>query len=135
MNFNLVPVINLIDVGSHYKQIAEQFCSNYYLLYQNNPGELKNLFVDSTLVTIFNEETVGYYGYINLLRSFGVAKLRHQGMNIVSHPLDSGTVLISVRGVLCVNDFSFTQNFSEILILRRDDNNRFFISNLILSLQ
>ncbi len=125
---------NLVDVKVNYKRITEEFCRQYYSLYDNNFPGLSQMYKPESCFTYLDEEIQGFSNFVEKLRQFNIYKFTHQSVNVNSQPVGDRTVLIVVTGKLCVNNSTYEQKFTETIMLQRDDQNRFFIYHTIFKL-
>ena len=138
MNFswsnNTIQSMSLIDVKDNYRYITEEFCKQYYNLYNSDFLQLANMFHKDCYITFLGEEMVGFNHYAEKLRQLNIYKFVHKTMQVSSQPVGQRTLLINVAGRIAVNYSIEDYRYSESILLQKDSNNKFYIHNIIFKL-
>ena len=127
---NKIQLLNLIDLRSNYVYIAEEFCKYYYNTYDTNFSGLVNLYYNESQFTFLNKEYLGFNSLHNDIKSNNL-KFSHSDMHINVQPLGPKNMEICVTGKISFNDEIFAHNFTENLVLERDNYNRVYILSTI----
>lgn len=139
MSFNLYPTqsqnIKLLDFRKDYKDVVEQFCKVYYVLYDNDFVNLSNVYISDALFSYLDENLVGFEQYLNKIKSNGIRKFLHHKVGVTSQPINKKTLVITAVGHISINDSTILNRFSETIILQRSEyNNKIYITNTIFKL-
>lgn len=132
MSFILRP--NLVDVKLNYKQIADEFCKQYYTKIDTNFESLNIYYYPDSQFTYQDEEIISYVNLLNKLKNNGIYKFTHYDMKVNTQPLGPKHLLIVVHGNLSLNDSIYQNKFMETFLLQREDNNHFLIYSQIFKL-
>jgi len=125
------------DVRYHHKNIAQEFCKQYYTQYDSNFANLSGFYRQDSIFTFLEEEYMGYQNLYNrMISHYGLQKLTHQIKTIDSQPLGAKTLLITVTGLIRANDHTMPNSqfshFVETMVLQKDDQqNTFFVISTI----
>lgn len=128
------------DAKQIYKQLGAEFCKNYYTAYDTNYQSLVYMFKPESIFTFLDDEIVGFNNvYTKVINHYGIQKFTHEIKTIDSQPVGSKTILISVFGLVRVNDHITPTNpfqpFSELFFLQRDDATQsYYVYNNIFKL-
>lgn len=133
MSFNLIRTngSQLIDVRNNYKQIADDFLPKYYTVYDNNFNELSTLYYPDSQFTYQDNELIGFNALSQKLYESGVYKFTHHNMTISTQPIGPSNMIITIIGLISLNDSIFTNKFVETLYIQRNDQNKFGICSTI----
>lgn len=131
MNYSLLPII---DIKQTYKYLADEFAKQYYTLYDNNFLQLANLYLPDSYFTYLDEEITGFNNLVQRLRQYGITKFTHSQLHLNVQPIGERSLMISVTGLISVNNGVASQRFSETVLLQKDDYNHFFIYRTIFKL-
>ena len=136
MSFSLVRQgqSNFEDIGLVYQKLVYDFCTQYYTAFDSNMQNLSTVYYPNSQFTYQDSDVVGFTNFSNLLILKGVSKLTHYNMHISSQPLRPNGVLISVVGLVSINDSINLNKFSETFVLIRDDSNVFRVFSTILKI-
>ena len=106
-----------------YKQIAEDFCEYYYSTYDNNINDLSNLYKCDSIFTYLGQEIKGFDKLCNCIKNkHNIYKFDHIINNIYSQPLGKKTILITVLGIVKINNCIDEDKFHETIIIQKDNN-------------
>ena len=126
---------NIINVGSLYKSIAQEFCNKYYTTYDTNYQNLIHFYKPESFITYQQVEVSGFNNLYQLFVNNNMTKFTHSIISIDAQPMGVKTVMITVLGTVKINDYllnSKSNSFSESFILQKDDlTQTFYIYNHI----
>jgi hypothetical protein len=131
MSFN--GVINVVNIVTQHKQIANEFVRYYYGNLSNNLGSVAPSYFADSFLTILEVEGIGFGHYLQQMQLIGVQRLGYHIFNIFSQPITNDMLLIVVFGKLTANGINY-EAFSETFTLVKDSQNGFHIRNQILQL-
>lgn len=134
MSFSLVRKVdpNLVDVRSNYKNIAGDLLTTYYNTYDSNFPELARMYYSDSQFTYREYEFFGFNNLLSLIKDkYNVFKFTHTIMHATVQPIGKTDLLVSVHGSLSVNNMTHSDKFIETLLIRRDDDNKFYILSTI----
>lgn len=136
MSFSLIrqTQCNLEDMGGIYQKITYDFCTQYYSTFDSNFQALQNIYYSNSQFTYQDSDVTGFTNFSNLLILKGISKLTHYNMHVSSQPLRPNAILISVVGLVSINDSINMNKFSETFVLTRDDSNVFRVHSTILKI-
>ena len=135
-----VATVPVVDCRQLYKQIGIEFCKSYYTAYDTNYQSLVYIFKPDSIFTFLEEEIVGFNNlHARVTGHYAVQKFTHDIKTIDSQPLGGKTMLITVTGLLRINDDISPNNpyqpFLESFILQKDDTSQtFYVHNNIFRL-
>lgn len=133
-NTTLQSTFHPIDVSQVYKQIAEEFSKYYYSLYDTTFVHLSTIYPPDAKFTYLDEEIIGFPNYYEHLRHRNIYKFTHYTINVTSQPLNNKSLLLIATGIMSVNDAIYQNRFSEMIVIQRDDQNKFFVTHTIFKL-
>jgi len=123
------------DIRYYYRQIVDDFVKLYYQTYDINLNELGKFFFNNCLILFLDEELIGFNNYLLKLNQYGINKFTHYNLKINAQPVSDNIILINVSGIISANNYHITNKFTETILLTKNlDDNKFYISNLILRL-
>nr|QBK89026.1 MAG: nuclear transport factor 2 domain protein [Mimivirus LCMiAC02] len=147
---------SLVDVKSNYKNITKKFCEMYYPLFDNNFFALEKLYKPKSLFLFIDEDLVGFNSVKHKMLNSNIQKFIHHKINVSSQPIGTNSILITTNGtvdIVCssntrIDDFFndimstytgfgnhiYSCKFFETIILKRNNNNKFYIYNTIFSI-
>lgn len=132
------PLVNTVDVRANYKQLAYDFCVQYYNTFDLNFQNLIYIYKPDSMFTFMDQEVIGYNNLYNLwINNYGIYKFTHVITSITSQPVGTKTLLISVVGTIKVNDHLYAspdQPFVETLIIQKDADEIFYIHGTMFKL-
>ncbi|ARF09656.1 hypothetical protein Indivirus_2_35 [Indivirus ILV1] len=137
MSFSLIRKVDpqLVDVRLNYKNIAGDFLTYYYNIYDDDFPRLNNLYYKESQFTFRDKE---FYGFSNLMdlivKTYKIYKFTHSIAHATVQPINNSDLLIVVHGMISVNNSPHFDKYIETILLRRDDSNRFMILNTIFKL-
>lgn len=118
--YNNIRHMNIFndDMDTIYKNIADEFCKNYYLLSENNLETAQPLFEPECSFDINGTKITGYNNLLNFYNYNNVYSISYDITNISSHNINSD-IIINVVGRLKINNNNYDiKNFSETFYLR-----------------
>ena len=127
MSFNLVKTQPIVNPLADYKNIAQQFCLEYYTLYDDNVEKLRKMYYSESLFLYLDNEITGFNNWYNALKQNNYNKFNHQNMNVSAIPINDTNLQITVYGTLILNNNMIENKFIENILLQRDNNNTFYI--------
>lgn len=134
MSFSLVRKTdpNLVDVITNYKKIGEEFLIYYYNIYDTNFPHLSHLYYKESQFTFRDKEIYGFNNLLNIIiNNYKINKFTHSVVHATVQPINNTDLLISVHGLVSVNNSPHYDKFIETIVLRRNDSNNFAILNTI----
>lgn len=134
MSFSLIRKVdpNLVDVRTNYKNIAGDLLTTYYNIYDSNFPELGRMYYQDSQFTYRNHEFYGFQNLLSLLKDkYNIFKFTHNVIHSTIQPVGKTDLLVMVHGSLIVNNLTHSDKFIETLLIRRDDNNKFYILSTI----
>ena len=136
MSFSLIRQgqSNLEDIGSIYQKIVYDFCTQYYTAFDSNIMTLANIYYSNSQFTYQDTDVVGFTNFSNMLILKGISNMTHHNMHVSSQPIKPNSILISVVGLVSLNDSINLNKFSETLLLTRDDSNVFRVHSTIIKI-
>lgn len=145
MSFKLYPNNNynssdnsILDCITNYKSIAQEFCNQYYSIYDQNYRNLKKFYSSNCLITLQDNEFMGFDNFVKCLENHNINKIIHHGMNVQSQPINTQALLVTINGVVSLLTDNSNNNsinkFTETIILQRNKQNQIFITNQVLKL-
>ncbi len=124
---SITSPVNVLDM---YQRIAEQFCMVFYPTYDNALDTLGHFFSTHAAITYLDSEVQGFNALRNKMQQHGIYNVLHQNCHANTQPINDHTLLITVTGQLRINGVHILHQFTETIILQRDHQNRFIITNL-----
>ncbi len=138
---------NLINIKENYKNITKKFCEMYYPLFDNDFFALNKLYKPNSLFLFINENLVGFNSVKHKMLNDNVKKFIHHEINVSSQPIGTNSILITTNGTVDIiyfndimstyldfNNHTLSCNFSETIILKRNNDNKFYIYHTIFSI-
>jgi len=123
--------LNKID----YKQIAADFCTYYYSIYDTNINELESLYKFDSIFTYLGQEIKGFSKLCYCIKNkHKIYKFDHIINNTCSQPLGKKTILITVMGIVKTNDCIDGDAFHETIIIQKDNDDNYFIHNSVFTI-
>lgn len=135
-----VALAPVVDTRQIYKEIGTEFCKNYYTAYDTNYQSLIYMFKPESLFTFLGEEMIGFNNvYARVTGHYAVQKFTHDIKAVDSQPVGTKTILITVSGLVRINDHIAPTNpfqpFVETFVLQKDDATQtFYIFNNVFRL-
>ena len=127
MSFNLVKTQPIVNPLADYKNIAQQFCLEYYTLYDDNVEKLRKMYYSESLFLYLDNEITGFNNWYNALKQNNYNKFNHHNMNVSAIPINDTNLQITIYGTLTLNNNMTENKFIENILLQRDNNNTFYI--------
>ena len=127
MSFNLVKTQPIVNPLADYKNIAQQFCLEYYTLHDDNVEKLRKLYYSESLFLYLDNEITGFNNWYNALKQNNYNKFNHHNMNVSAIPINDTNLQITIYGTLTLNNNMTENKFIENILLQRDSNNTFYI--------
>ncbi len=144
MSFNLfrttqtTPIDIKIDIKVNvkikYKQIADEFCRQYYSVYDENFSNLVDLYYTDSQFTYLDQEFIGFNNLLQKIKSFGINKFVHNNLNITAQPIGNNYIIISIVGQIIINNSVFPNKFMETIYVQITDENKFKVCSTIFKL-
>lgn len=133
-NVNLSTPTNTVqntlpDMRLCYKNFAEDFCRQYYNLYDTNFGQLSNFYTADATFTFLDEELFGFNKLCERVGQYNIYRFTHHTINVNTQAVGQYGVMLTVTGKISVNDSIFQQNYVETILLQMDEHARLFITN------
>ncbi len=130
MSFVLTKQNTLLRNGANvmldYAKIAQEFCMEYYALYDENVEKLRKMYHPNSKFIYLDHEIDGFQNWLTALKQNGFTKFTHYNMNVNVIPLCDTNITINITGRFSINHCN-EQRFTENIILQKDDYNSFFI--------
>jgi hypothetical protein len=127
MSFNLIKTQKIANPQADYKHIAQQFCLEYYTLYDENVENLGKMYYSESLFLYLDNEITGFNNWINALKQNNYNKFTHHNMNVSAIPINDTNLQVTIYGTLTLNNNMIENKFVENILLQRDNNNTFYI--------
>lgn len=114
--------------------IAKEFCTIYYtnMISKGISGVL-NLFDPNALCNYGGKEFIGVYSVMINLATDGISRMQYDKLNYSIVPIDNKSIIVQVvgscRGVTFWNQFTTIHTFSELFVLKLNNENRIFITS------
>jgi len=136
MSFTLVRKVDpdLVDARFNYKQIGEELLTAYYNSYDSNITGMSHIFHSNAQFTFRGYEFFGFNNWLELLKRNNIYKFTHHIMHSIIQPLSKSELLVITNGTLSVNNTLSFDKFTETLIIKRDTQNKFCITNVVFCL-
>lgn len=132
MSFHLTRLSRTnAHVTMDYKRIAEEFCLEYYTLYDNNIESLQKLYHPEAKFVYLDHEFISFHNWSNALRCNNYYKFTHNDMSINVIAVNNLNLLITITGTMIVNNSCLEQKFTENILLQKDVGNNFYICTTI----
>jgi hypothetical protein len=136
MNYQFGKPIQTTQIVSntrtYYKDIASQFCKQYYDTYDNQFSNLVNLYNTKSVFTYCEEEFLNFESLNNrLVNYYKVNSFQHVINKIDAQPVGDKGILITINGTVKVNNLHHEQSFIETIFLEEDIDNVMFVINTI----
>ncbi len=122
---NTFPYLG-VNVMMDYSKIAQEFCMEYYALYDENVEKLRKMYHANSKFVYLDHEIDGFETWLNALKHNGFYKFAHYNMNVNVIPLSDKNISINITGRMSINHRN-EQRFTENIILQKDDSNSFSI--------
>ena len=119
----------LPDMRLCYKNVAEDFCQQYYNFYDTNCGQLVSYFTLDATFTFLDEEIIGFSKLCERITQYNIYRFTHHSANVNSQAVGQYGAMLTVTGKVSVNDSVFQQNYVETILLQMDENGRLFVTN------
>lgn len=127
MSFNLIKTQKNVNLHADYKNIAQQFCLEYYTLYDDNVEKLGKMYYSESLFLYLDTEITGFNNWINALKHNNYNNFTHHNMNVSTIPINDTNLQVTICGTLTLNNNIIENKFIESILLQRDNNNAFYI--------
>jgi hypothetical protein len=138
MSFTLIKNGNStnsnVNVMFEYKKIAQEFCLEYYTLYDDNVDKLKKMYHTEAKFIYLDHEINGFDNWIVALRQNGYYKFTHYNMNINVIPLCNDNLSITITGKMSINN-NQEQRFTENIMLQKDGNNFYICTTMFRTIE
>jgi len=128
------------DTAVHHKKITEEFCKMYYTT-NNTHSSLyssEGLYKNEATLTFLEDECIGYKMYLHKLVNLGIKRFNYQAVTWVSQAVGNKTIIINATGNFCAyNEYespSQWNKFSETIVISRDEQNKFYICQVMFKL-
>ena len=119
----------LPDMRLSYKTVAEDFCRQYYNMYDTNFGQLASYYTQDAIFTFLDEELVGFNKLYERISQYNIYRFTHHTINVNSQAVGLYGLMVTVTGKVSVNDSIFQQNYVETIILQMDEYGTLFVTN------
>jgi hypothetical protein len=116
-----------VNLFNDYKTIAENFCKEYYTLYDDNVEKMQKLYHPEAKFVYFDHEINTYNSWLNALKHNGFYKFSHGDMVVNVVPLNDTNLNILVIGKILINNGWTEHKFCENIMLQKDGDNCFYI--------
>ncbi|AYV78902.1 MAG: hypothetical protein Edafosvirus46_4 [Edafosvirus sp.] len=129
-----------IDTSVHHKKITEDFCKMYYTNNSSNLGlySSEGLYKSDATLTFLEDECTGYNMYLHKLHNLGIKKFNYQAVTWNSQAVGNKSIIINATGNFCAyNEYdaqSQWNKFSETFVISRDEQNKFYICQIMFKL-
>lgn len=110
-----------------YKKIAQDFCLEYYTLYDDDCTKLRKMYHSEALFLYLDNEITGFSNWLQILRNNSYYKFIHHNMHVGSMPINESNILMTITGTITLNNNSKENTFTETILLEKDKNNNFCI--------
>ena len=136
MNFRLEnnQQISNTSLLGNYHEITKEFCKEYYSNFNLDHGLLSKYYKDNSLITFMDHEFTGFNQLNNFLNSQGVYNFKHYKFHVNPQPVNNDGIVIVVNGFLTLGNSPCLQRFNEVLMLKRDNHNNFYICQSIFNI-
>mmetsp|Transcript_92223 Transcript_92223/g.298269 ORF Transcript_92223/g.298269 Transcript_92223/m.298269 type:complete len:125 (-) Transcript_92223:77-451(-) len=113
-----------------FQQVGEQFCQQYYQIFDTNRAGLAPLYGEQSMLTFEGEQFQGAAAIAQKLASLPFQKVRHQIVKCDCHPNPSENgVIIFVTGNLMVDDNQNPLKFAQVFYLKNGPTGSYFCQN------
>jgi hypothetical protein len=117
---------NGINVMLDYKHIAQEFCIEYYTLYDENVEKLKKMYHCDSKFIYMDHEFSGFDNWMSALKQNGYWKFNHKNMSVNVIPICDTNISINITGRVSINNMN-EERFTENIMLQKDGYNNFYI--------
>lgn len=125
---------NLINIKNNYRQIIENFCRSFHHTYDNQLNDLYKYFCDSAYITFADREFTGCRHWLSHLYGQNIFSVTHNSIKVNGQPLNDNGVLITIHGLISFNNSFDEKKYVETIVLKRVNDDRFLISNMIIKI-
>ena len=135
MSFNLFRTnpTPLTDIKTKYKQIANDFCRQYYNVYDENFNNLIDLYCTDSQFTYLDQEFIGFSDFLQKIRNLGIHKFFHNNLNITAQPIGDNYLLICIIGQVTINS-TLQNKFMETIYVQVTNDNKLKVGSTIFKL-
>ncbi|KAJ7674396.1 hypothetical protein B0H17DRAFT_1081888 [Mycena rosella] len=116
--------------------IASQFVDYYYQTFDADRSGLAQLYRETSMLTFEGAQIAGTAAIVEKLTSLPFQKVQHKVTTKDAQPSSGSvaSVLVSVTGMLVVDDSPLPLQFSQVFHLIPEDGNRYYVFNDIFRL-
>ncbi|MBA42936.1 MAG: hypothetical protein CMF62_02865 [Magnetococcales bacterium] len=120
------------NTRAFYKDIAKQFCNEYYYAYDTEFKSLLKFYNNKSVFTFCEEEFLNFETLNNrLVNYYMVNSFKHDINKIDAQPVGEKGILITIVGTVKVNNLHHDQDFVETILLEENKDNVMFVINTI----
>jgi hypothetical protein len=120
-------------VMTDYKRIAEEFCLEYYKLYDDNVEKLKKMYHPDSKFVYFDHEFAGFDEWFKTIKYNNFIKFTHMNMSVNVIPVSELNLLMTIIGTIYINNTE--RKFTENIMLQKDNyGNNFLICTTMFKL-
>ncbi len=134
MSFSITGNSQPVGIATHYVEIGQRFCEEYYKMCNNNFHGLYLSYLPNTCFTFMNIECIGFNNYLSRLYQLNITKMTVHTVNVNVQPIGDTAMLINVAGTISVNDSIYTNKFTETLVVQLYEYGCMYITNSIFKL-
>jgi hypothetical protein len=136
MNFTLKnnSHANNTSLLNNYDAVTKEFCKEYYYNFNLDHNLLSKYYKNTSLITFMDHEFMGFNQLNNFLNSQGIYNFKHYKFHVNPQPVSNDGLVIVVNGFLTLGNSPCLQRFNEVLMLKKDNNNNFFIYQSIFTI-
>ena len=120
MNFGIVRVGDGFDMKAKYMQVANEFCVQYYTLYDRDVDMLRGLCGHDVMISYMGKEFVGAGDWMVFMKREGFNWFVHNSMDVNVMPVSEGSLIVVVVGVVKISGMVLEHKFVETILLKRD---------------